>query len=267
MVEKVEVTAQGVVGKGGRGLGLGIQHQPPVPVLLGWGPEGWWNGEGARCCVVLPPPPSDSWACTPGLQSRAAWPLSCAGHSAWTDSAPSSTSAASNPCNQIPLLLLLPDYKFLEGRDYGSCLELHLARVLFLSLSPLPSSFKLLISSLYCSISLFPFVPSFSFLKKELAWRGAGFSTSEFTKVQKRKEFRFLPPLSHPRGKRWASKRTLKRHNGECGKRAQEVSECWVGGWVKGEVVCAPRSVPSLETSICLGREQEEIRRYKTLTG
>ena len=30
MVEKVEVTAQGVVRKGGRGLGLGIQHQPPV---------------------------------------------------------------------------------------------------------------------------------------------------------------------------------------------------------------------------------------------
>lgn len=37
MVERVEVTAQGMVGKGGRGIGLGIRHQPPVPVLLGGG--------------------------------------------------------------------------------------------------------------------------------------------------------------------------------------------------------------------------------------
>lgn len=59
MVERVEVTAQGMVGKGGRGIGLGIRHQPPVPVLLGGGgggPEGWWDGEGAMCCVVPHPP-------------------------------------------------------------------------------------------------------------------------------------------------------------------------------------------------------------------
>lgn len=35
MVERVEVTAQGMVGRGGRGTGLGTEDQPPVPVLLG----------------------------------------------------------------------------------------------------------------------------------------------------------------------------------------------------------------------------------------
>ena len=68
------------------------------------------------------------------------------------------------------------------------------------SLSPRQHSDVDFISHILLSFLLY--LLFLSFLKKELAWRGAGFSTSEFTKVQKRKEFRFLPPLSHPRGKR-----------------------------------------------------------------
>lgn len=68
MVERVEVTAQGMVGKGGRGIGLGIRHQPPVPVLLGGGGVLKGGGMGReRCVVSFPTRPLDSWACTPGL--------------------------------------------------------------------------------------------------------------------------------------------------------------------------------------------------------
>lgn len=77
---------------------------------------------------------------------------------------------ASIPCTQIPLLLLLPDRKFLKGRDYGSPLELHLAKVLFLSFSfSLPSSLLFLtfnFISMLLSLSL-SFVPSFSLFPQE----------------------------------------------------------------------------------------------------
>ena len=106
-------------------------------------------------------------------------------------------SAASNPCNQILLLLLFPDCKFLGGRGYGSCLELHLARVLVLSLSPLPSSFKLLISSLYCSLSFLLYLLSLSFLKN---WLGGElvFPLLSSQKFRKERNSDSFPPCPTP---------------------------------------------------------------------
>lgn len=69
-------------------------RSPPALRIPGPAPQAFSQGQ---------PGPSAALAIQPGL--TALHPL---------------LGAASIPCNQTPLLLLLPDSKFLEGRDYGS---------------------------------------------------------------------------------------------------------------------------------------------------